>query len=247
MAGLCFTAQGKDRLVWWDDFEGTEPDTTRWSYVIWPPYWSNRELQSYTHSSENVRIENGCLVITARKEADGEAAYTSGRLVTKSKGDWKYGKVEVRAKLPAGRGVWPAIWMLPTDNVYGGWPRSGEIDIMEFVGFEIDTVHATIHTEAYNHKKKTDIGSPIKLPVSEDGFHVYGCVWTSERLDFFVDGILYHSFSNDGRGDYKTWPFDQRFHLVLNLAVGGSWGGMKGVDDKIFPQHFYIDWVRIYQ
>lgn len=240
-------AFSQQQLVWEENFEGTSLDTAKWSYNIWPAYKANKELQAYTSSPSNVSVKNGCLLITARKESLGNAAYTSGRIVTKGKGDWLYGRIEVRAKLPEGRGVWPAIWMLPTDNQYGRWPHSGEIDIMEFVGFEKDTVHATIHTGAYNHTKKTDKGAAIKLPDSKDGFHIYSCSWSKDRLDFYVDDILYHSFENDGRGDSSTWPFDCSFHIVLNLAIGGNWGGMRGIDDSIFPQTFYVDWVRVYQ
>ena len=245
--GVALSSWSQERLVWSDNFDGIALDTTKWSYNIWPAFKSNRELQAYTSSPSNVLVKDGCLQIVARREAHGNAAYTSGRIVTKGKGDWLYGKIEVRAKLPQGRGVWPAIWMLPTDNRYGGWPHSGEIDIMEFVGFEPDTVHATIHTGAYNHVKKTDKGSLIKLPDSEDGFHVYGCEWNKDSLKFYVDGLLYHTFENDGKKDSSTWPFDQPFHIVLNLAIGGNWGGMRGVDDSIFPQVFYIDWVKVYQ
>lgn len=244
---FCWVQSKSYKLVWKDDFSGKQIDTTKWSYNIWPAFKANKEEQAYTDFRENVQVKNGKLVITALKKQYGNAAYTSGRIVTKHKGDWLYGKIEVRAKLPQGVGVWPAIWMLPTGSIYGRWPQSGEIDIMEFVGFEKDTVHATIHTEAFNHKIKTDKGGATKLKETKDGFHVYGCIWTEERLDFYVDGEKYFSFENDLQGNPATWPFNRPFHLILNLAIGGSWGGMRGIDNSIFPQEFVVDWVKVYQ
>lgn len=235
------------KLVWKDNFSGKQIDTTKWSFDIWPAFKANKEEQAYTDFPENVRVSNGKLVITALKKQYNNASYTSGRLVTKHKGDWLYGKIEVRAKLPQGVGVWPAIWMLPTESMYGRWPKSGEIDIMEFVGFEKDTVHSTIHTEAFNHKIKTDKGSATKLKETKDGFHIYGCIWNKDRMDFFVDGEKYFSFENDQQGNSATWPFNRPFHLILNLAIGGSWGGTHGIDNSIFPQDFVVDWVKVYQ
>ena len=140
-------------LVWSDEFDYTGlPNSEKWSYDVGGSGWGNNELQYYTENrTENARVENGNLIIEARKESYGGNNYTSARLITKSQGDWLYGKIEVRAKLPGGRGAWPAIWMLPTDWAYGGWPSSGEIDIMEYVGYDPGVVHGTVHTESYNH------------------------------------------------------------------------------------------------
>jgi beta-glucanase (GH16 family) len=240
-------------LVWADefDYEGL-PDSMRWSYDVGDGCpqacgWGNNELQYYTANRlENARVEGGRLIIEARREEYDGRDYTSARLVTKHKGDWKYGRIEVRAKLPSGRGTWPAIWMLPTEKTYGGWPASGEIDIMEHVGYEPDSVYGTVHTRAYNHIQRTQRGGGIYLPTAEHAFHRYAIEWDEAKIDFFVDGERYFSFANEGSG-FEAWPFDQPFHLLLNLAVGGNWGGKHGVDEGIWPQRMEVDYVRVYQ
>jgi beta-glucanase (GH16 family) len=240
------------QLVWSDEFDGNGlPDTTKWGYDLGDGCpncgWGNNELQYYTaNRTENARRKDGLLVITARKEAMGTKTYTSARMVTKNKGDWKYGRVEVRAKLPVGRGVWPAIWMLPTDWKYGGWPRSGEIDIMENVGYLPDSLFGTVHIKSFNHLNGTQkSGALLNKSLSSD-FHTYRLDWNAEYMDFFFDGKSYFRFTNNHSG-VDAWPFDQRFHLVLNLAVGGNWGGKMGVDEQIWPQEMQVDWVRVYQ
>ena len=238
-------------LVWSDEFDDAgAPDSTRWGYDLGgggAEGWGNHELEYYTRDQKNVRVENGKLVIEAHSDTLFEKPYTSTRLVSKGKGDWRYGRIEVKAKLPKGRGTWPAIWMLSTDWKYGGWPASGEIDIMEHVGFDPGVIHGTIHTEAYNHIKQTQKEGKITVPDADGAFHVYGIDWTNDRMDFFVDDKLYHSVTRDPADDFKGWPFDQRFYLILNLAVGGNWGGQKGVDETIWPQHMEVDYVRVYQ
>jgi beta-glucanase (GH16 family) len=236
-------------LVWSDEFDYTGlPATEKWGYDTdgnaWD--WGNNELQFYTDSrQENAWVENDVLTITARKEQMGGKEYTSARLITKNKGDWLYGKVEVRAKLPGGTGTWPAIWMLPTDWEYGNWPSSGEIDIMEYVGYDPGVVHGTIHTEAYNHILGTQKGAQISVSDAETEFHVYSLRWTPDKIEVYVDDTKYFTFL--AQGDYTTWPFDKRFHLLLNVAVGGSWGGAQGVDNDIFPVKMEVDYVRVYQ
>ena len=166
--------------------------------------------------------------------------------MSKNKGDWIYGRVEARLKCPTGLGTWPAFWMLSTDWKYGGWPRSGEIDVMEHVGYMPDSIFGSAHTEAFNHVKHTQSTQGIYLPNAEKAFHVYAVEWSADRIDYFVDNVKYHTFSNQ----HKTpdeWPFDQRFHLILNLAVGGNWGAVKGVDERIWPQRMEVDYVRVYQ
>lgn len=242
-----------NKLVWSDEFnyQGL-PDSSKWSYDRGngcPAIcgWGNNELQYYTwNRPENARVENGRLVIEAKKESYQGAAYTSARLVTKNKGDWKYGRIEIRAQLPAGRGMWPAIWMLPTKWEYGGWPRSGEIDIMENVGYIPDSVFGAVHTDAYNGMIGTQKVRSIYCKDLKDSFHVYSVEWTTDYISFRIDGKEFNHFRNDGKS-VATWPFDKEFHLLLNIAVGGNWGGKKGVDDAIFPQKMLIDWVRIYQ
>jgi beta-glucanase (GH16 family) len=234
--------------VWSDEFNYSGlPDTNLWGYDVGAGGWGNNESQYYTdHRWLNARAESGKLIIEARKENFEDCEYTSARLVTRNKGDWKYGRIEVSARLPHGRGTWPAIWMLPTDWVYGSWVKSGEIDIMEYVGSDPGIVHGTIHTQAYNHIIGTQKTDTFYVPDAETNFHLYAIEWTEEKIDFFVDDEKYFSFYNEHTG-YTTWPFDQRFHLLLNIAVGGSWGGQQGIDPDIWPQKMWVDYVRVFQ
>jgi len=167
-------------------------------------------------------------------------------MVTRGKADWQYGRIDVRAKLPSGVGTWPAIWMLPTDNVYGGWPNSGEIDIMEHVGFDPNVVHGTVHTEVFNGAIGTQRGGQTTIPNALNEFHTYSIDWDEERILFMVDDQIYFRYNNSGEGSAE-WPFDQRFHLIMNIAVGGTWGGQRGVDDSAFPTVMEVDYVRVYQ
>jgi beta-glucanase (GH16 family) len=238
-------------LVWSDEFDYTGlPDPAKWGYDTGGSGWGNNELQYYTDDG-NAYADNGILTITARAEQKSDRGYTSARLITKNKGDWLYGKIEVRAKLPTGLGTWPAIWMLPTDWEYGGWPGSGEIDIMEHVGYDEGRVHATVHTHAYNHESRTQKGNggvTVENAVSE--FHVYGVEWLPDRIRFFIDGDEVYLFTPRKLltvPTYKHWPFDKRFHLLINLALGGDWGGAQGFDTEMLPAVFAIDYVRVYQ
>lgn len=245
--------QNDRQLVWSDEFEKDgAPDSTKWNFDIGDGCpdncgWGNNELQYYTRDPENVRVENGHLIIEARQDSLGGKAFTSTKIVSRDKGDWLYGRFEIRAKLPRGKGTWPAIWMLPTDWKYGGWPASGEIDIMEHVGYDPGVVHGTIHTEAYNHIRQTQKEGKITIPDAQDDFHVYTVDWFEDKMDFYVDDKLYHTVERDPKDDYKGWPFDQRFYLIMNIAVGGNWGGAQGVDPTIWPQRMEIDYVRVYQ
>lgn len=240
------------RLVWSDEFEYSGlPDSTKWSYdhgTGCPDIcgWGNNELQFYTSRRlENARVENGLLLIEGRREKWEGKDYTSARLVSKKKGDWTYGRIEARIKCPVGRGTWPAFWMLPTDWKYGGWPHSGEIDIMEHVGYKPDTVYATAHTASFTNSKGTENTRAFFLPDTESAFHTYAVEWREDRMDFFVDDVRYNTFMNQQKTTAE-WPFDQRFHVILNLAVGGNWGGAKGVDEKIWPRRMEVDYVRVY-
>jgi beta-glucanase (GH16 family) len=233
--------------VWADEFSTDgAPDPAKWGYDIGGSGWGNNELQYYTNSTNNASVANGRLSITARKEFRDGKNYTSARLVTKNKGDFLNGRIEVRAKLPSGRGTWPAIWMLPTDWEYGNWPNSGEIDIMEHVGYDPTRVHFSIHTEAYNHTKGTQKSTNRIIPTAMSEFHKYRVDWTPYAVRGYFDDEFVFEFVNEGRGS-STWPFDKKFHLLLNLAIGGSWGGVNGVDDTIFPIIFEIDYVRVYK
>ena len=251
------------RLAWADEFDKPGlPNPAHWKYE--QGFVRNNELQFYTPGcKENARVENGMLVIEARREQMPNpdykpgaskggakrtrqfAEYTSASLTTRGVADWRYGRIEVRAKLPRGRGVWPAIWMLGSDRSRG-WPACGEIDIMEYVGFDPDTIHGTIHTGTYNHVKKTQRGKTVKVPEPYADFHTYAVEWDATKIDFLVDGRKYHSFPNEHTGD-DAWPFDKPCYLILNLAIGGAWGGAKGIDTSIFPQKFCIDYVRVYE
>jgi beta-glucanase (GH16 family) len=175
----------------------------------------------------------------------GGRAYTSARLVSRGKGDLLYGRVAVRARVPGGLGVWPAIWMLSTDWSYGGWPESGEIDVMEHVGCVPDTVYASVHTKAYNHVQRTQKTQGLRLPDAETAFHEYALEWTPDRVQMEVDSVPYFIFENEKTG-FEAWPFDRPFHLILNVAVGGNWGAMRGFDPDIWPRRMEVDYVRVY-
>lgn len=251
---LCSCAAEKhESPVWSDEFDTDgQPDTLKWGFDLGDGCpsncgWGNNEWQYYTQRPENVRVEDGKLIIEARRDSLGRKAYTSAKIVSKNKGDWRYGRFEVRAKLPHGKGTWPAIWMLPTDWKYGGWPASGEIDIMEEVGHEPGVIHGTIHTEAYNHIKHTQKGGQIPIADAQENFHVYAVDWSESRIDFYVDDKCYYTVARDPQEGYKGWPFDQRFYLIMNIAVGGNWGGEQGVDPSIWPQRMEIDYVRVYR
>ncbi|QOI96914.1 MAG: glycoside hydrolase family 16 protein [Flammeovirgaceae bacterium] len=248
----CHPSKRKN-LIWSDEFNYSgSPDSAKWSYDLGngcPDLcgWGNQELEYYTKDPKNVRVENGVLIIEVHNDSVGGKPCTSTRIISKYKGDWLYGRIDVRARLPRGRGTWPAIWMLPTDWAYGGWPASGEIDIMEHVGFDPGLIHGTIHTEAYNHQKKTQKEGIITVADAQDAFHVYSIDWHADKIDFFVDGKLYHSVLRLPEDTFREWPFDKRFHLIMNVAVGGFWGGMQGIDDSIWPQRMEVDYVRVYQ
>ena len=252
------------RIAWQEDFDDEALDTATWNYETWPPRYVNDEDQAYTPRRKNVRLEDGMLVIEAHREDFAGAAYTSGRVQTRGKADFLYGRFEVRAKLPRGQGTWPAIWMLPSDPfAYAttcdddpdwhsskgcdAWPNSGEIDIMEHVGYQQDHVHGTVHTKAYFWVEWEQRKGRILVDSVADRFHVYALEWSADRIDIFVDGTLYFTYVNEGRG-WQEWPFDRPFHLILNIAVGGAWGRAGGpVDDSIFPQRMLVDWIRVYE
>jgi len=243
------------RLVWSDEFDYSGlPDAKKWGYDIGGSGWGNKELQYYTdRRKENARVENGHLIIEARHDGVDKNEYTSARLTSKARGDWTYGRFEVKAKLPSGRGTWPAIWMLPSEKSYGngGWPDNGEIDIMEHVGFDPDVVHGSAHTRAYYHLIGTQKTARINVSGARTGFNLYAVEWTPTEIRWFVNDNHYFTFINERitqtTADYKQWPFDKPFHLIFNLAVGGGWGGAHGVDESIWPQRMEIDYVRVYQ
>jgi len=239
-------AQSNWELVWEDNFDVDGlPDQRTWNFE--EGYIRNKEAQYYTKERrENARVENGNLVIEARNDNWNGHKITSASVNTYRNKSMLYGRIEVKAKLPTGAGTWPAIWMLGNAHNEGiRWPACGEIDIMENVGYEPDVIHANIHTKAYNHVKGTNKGDRITIENPFLDFHVYAINWYEDRIDFFVDENLYFTFQNEKTGN-DVWPFDKPHYLLINLAIGGGWGGQKGVDDKIFPQKYYIDYVKVY-
>lgn len=234
------------QLVWSDefDYEGL-PDSTKWSYE--EGYIRNNEKQYYTsHRPENARVEDGHLIIEARKDHYQNHPYTSASLTTRDKAEWKFGRVVVQAQIPTGRGMWPAIWMLGTNIDQVGWPACGEIDIMENVGYDPNIIHANIHTEAYNHTKGTNKGNGMQVHRPYEKFVTYAVEWQQDRITFFIGDEAYFSFDKEA-DDPAVWPFDQPFYLIINAAVGGSWGGQEGIDDTIFPQQYLVNYVRVYK
>ena len=234
------------QLVWADEFDYNGlPDSTKWGYE--EGGIRNHEKQYYTRErQENAHVANGHLILEARKEPFKDYDYTSASINTKGKASWTYGRIEVRAKLPTGFGTWPAIWMLGANYGDVGWPKCGEIDIMENVGFDPDAIHGNIHTETYNHVKGTGKGAEILISKPYDGYHIYAIEWTADKIDFYVDDHKYFTFANEGTGD-DVWPYDKPQYLLLNIAIGGDWGGRYGIDDNIFPQQMLVDYVRVYQ
>ncbi len=246
-------AAAAERILIWSDEMDVDglPNPEKWLYDTGGGGWGNDEAQYYTGERlENARVENGVLIIEARREPwpsarNRQNEYTSARLVSKGAGDWLYGRVEVRAKLPAGRGTWPAIWMLPSGDAYGRWPRSGEIDIMEHVGFDMNRIHGSLHSLAHNWLTETQPTASIVVDNVDTEFHTYAIEWAPGEIRFFVDDIEYLHAQDPGTG-WEEWPFDQPFHLVLNVAVGGFWGGLEGIDPDIWPQRMEIEYVRVY-
>lgn len=234
------------KLVWSDEFNYSGlPDSSKWTYETGGHGWGNHELQYYTARREkNTRVENGHLVIEAHREPLEGMAYSSARLITKGKAEWQYGKIEVKARIPNGRGTWPAIWMLGATTPLQ-WPDDGEIDIMEHVGFNQGTVHASIHCKKYYHSIGTQKTATIPVPDCSERFHVYTVEWDRDSIRISLDEQVYFRFGNEHSG-YAAWPFDNPMFLLLNIAVGGDWGGQKGVDDTIFPKRMEVDWVRVW-
>jgi beta-glucanase (GH16 family) len=233
-------------LVWNDEFDQKNIDLTKWEHEVNGDGGGNNELQYYTARPTNSYLESGHLIIKAITENYQNKYFTSARIRSKYKGDWLYGRIEAYAKVPTGKGTWPAIWMLSTDWEYGGWPESGEIDIMEHVGYDPNVVHGSIHTKAYNHTIGTQKTATLPVSTATTEFHKYAIEWFSDHIDFYIDSIKYFTFNNENKG-WAYWPFDKRFHIILNLAVGGNWGGAQGIDPSAFPAQMEVDYVRVYK
>lgn len=240
----------KYKLVWQDEFDYAGlPDSTKWNYDTEgnEAGWGNKEAQYYTVANENnTKVENGILHLTAHKDNFGDKEFTSARLV--SMADWKYGKIEVSAKLPPARGTWSAIWAMPGGWTFndGNWPDIGEIDIMEHVGHDLGVIHASAHSKDYQWQKGTQKTATLKVPDVDKEFHSYILEWTPDIMKAFVDDSLYFEYQNEGLGENK-WPYDKPFYLIMNVAVGGAWGNMQGIDEDAFPQTMEVDYVRVYQ
>lgn len=255
------------KLVWSDEFNYKgKPDSTKWAFDY--GFISNREEQYFTDSLKNARVENGHLILEAHKEKIANkdfnnaelknkswikyvteidtAKYTSARINTNGLASWKYGRVEVKAKLPKGVGFWPAIWMLGENRKEVGWPECGEIDIMEHVGFNPDSIFGTIHTKAYNHLTNSEKGKKVFIKDPYETFHVFALEWTPEKMDFILDDVVYNRIENEHKTTAE-WPFDQEFYLIMNVSIGGMLGGREGIDDSVFPQQMVVDYVRVFQ
>lgn len=252
--GLNAAGHGGWKMVWSDEFDQPGlPDPHKWTYEV--GHVRNKEAQYYTKARmENARVEGGHLIIEGRKEAWNSPGpkpettqYTAASLTTDRLFSVTYGRVEVRAKLPRGRGVWPAIWMLGTNIHSTGWPKCGEIDIMEFVGHEPGTLFATVHWFGYEKGKRASLGGNLKGQRPSDDFHIYAMEWSADRMDFYYDDTKYFTYPIPKAGPDEQNPFHKPHYLLMNLAIGGSWGGQKGIDDTIFPQRYEIDYVRVYQ
>ena len=232
-------------LIWSDEFNYTgSPESSKWNYDIGrgDNGWGNNEAQYYTKRSENVKVENGYLTITAKKENYEGAEYTSTRMLTQGKFDFTYGKVEVRAKLPSGGGTWPAIWMLGSSISSAGWPACGEVDIMEHVGNNQGNIQSAMHTPS-SYGGTVNHGSQFLDDVSSE-FHVYAVEWTSEKMIFSVDDVVHYTY-NPATKDSSTWPYDADQFIILNIAMGGGFGG--AIDSNFVSSTMQIDYVRVYQ
>jgi licheninase len=244
------------QLLWSDEFNGSSLDTSKWSFDTSRNKvgWFNGELQYYAADRlENLRLENGHLVIELRKDPQligkmpdwGNQKYSSAKIVTRDKVAFNAGFVEVSAKLPCARGTWPAIWMLPQGDAR--WPDGGEIDILEQVGSQPNVAHATLHTALFNHVRQNGRGAETPVPTACSAFHRYQLAWTVDSITIGVDGQAYMRVKNDQPGGRGAWPFDSPFYLILNLAMGGDWAASKGIDDAALPQRLEVDYVRVWE
>jgi beta-glucanase (GH16 family) len=231
---------------WADEFTRAGlPDTNKWVYQAGGDGGGNNELEYYT-DEKNAIVKKGILTIEARKENYRGKNYTSARLVTKGKAEFQYGRFEIRAKLSDGKGLWPAIWMMPVKESYGDWPASGEIDIMEQVGYQPDSIHISTHTRERNWMNGNQGTAVVQVKTATSAFHLYRLDWTPEGLKGFIDSKQVFNYPNTHQGE-GYYPFNQPFYLILNVAVGGFWGGKYGVDDYIFPATMQVDYVRVYK
>ena len=241
--------------VWSDEFDGDELDMSKWNILRWRPRWVNNEEQAYTNRDTNVFLQDGNLVIQGLIEPNYydtdyngnqyTANYTSGRVNTDDNFSWTYGRFDIRAKLPSGKGSWPAIWMLGESITSIGWPDCGEIDIMEHVGFDDGNIHGSIHTKDFNHIMNTQRSGSMTVSSATESFHVYSLEWSPNYLRFLIDDSPFFFVYNDSNGDEAKWPFDSPHYMILNLAIGGDWGGVQGIEPSSFPMRMLVDHVRV--
>ncbi|TYP99304.1 glycosyl hydrolase family 16 [Tenacibaculum adriaticum] len=243
ISNWCFSQNDFKKLVWEENFDGNELNEQTWNFELGDGCpnicgWGNNEAQFYT--KENHKVKNGLLVISAKYDG---TKYTSTRITTKDKKQFQYGRIEARAKLPKGSGLWPAFWMLGANISEVGWPKCGEIDILEYVGKEPNYVFTSLHTQASHgntiNTKKT------KIDAIEEGFHIYGIDWTKDKIAFYIDSNLVYTFQPQNK-DENIWPYNQPFYFIINLAIGGNFGG-PAIDNEIFPQEFSVDYIKVYQ
>lgn len=267
--GLIVRRQKSDsrtwKLIWQDEFDSAETlDLNKWNIDIWRAGKVNNEDQAYTGRDKNIRVVDGKLILEAHKESFDGAAYTSGRVQSQGKGDFLYGRVDVRAKLPVGQGTWPALWMLPSDpyryattcadqeewqgsSSCDAWPNSGEIDIMEHVGYDPGRVHGTVHNRAFYWANQEQRKGSVEVTDADKTFHIYSLEWAPEYIHIYLDGSLYFSYFRK-QGGWEAWPYDHPYHVILNLAVGGDWGRAGGpIEDDVFPVSMEVDYVRIFK
>ena len=244
-------------MVWNDEFEGSEIDESKWNKLLWKPGHVNNESQAYTNRDTNLFIRDGKLVIRGLIEpgfygvdytgTEYATDYTSGRVNTDNKADWIYGRFDIHAKLPKGNGSWPAIWMLGENISSVGWPHCGEIDIMEHVGFDDGNIHGSIHTADYNHMYNTQKSGSKIITTATDTFHTYSLEWSETYLRYLIDNEPFFFVYNDSDEDIGKWPFNAPQYIILNLAIGGDWGGVNGIDPSAFPMEMLVDYVRVYK
>jgi beta-glucanase (GH16 family) len=233
-------------LVWHDEFDGETIDLKNWTYDLGGGGWGNGESQVYTDRPENARLENGLLVIEARKEPNeqGGFEFTSARLKTQGLQTFQYGRIEARIRVPAGAGMWPAFWMLGSNIPQVNWPDCGEIDIMEYVGKDPDVILGTLHGPGYSGALGFTRWNRQTYNIADD-FHVYAIEWDASQISWFYDGEKYHTVTREDVGD-RAWPFDQPFFIILNLAIGGTLGGLVN-PNTVFPAQYLVDYVRVFQ
>lgn len=237
-------------LAWADEFNTGLLDPTAWAVQGGDGCpnlcgWGNNELEYYTGRPENIFFQDGKLIIEAKKESFSGKNYTSSKIISKGKKFFKFGRIDIRAKLPKGKGIWPALWMLPENNVYGGWPTSGEIDIMELVGHEPNKVYGTLHFGPGPGSTMISRGYTLSSGIFNDEFHVFSMEWRPDQIKLFVDGVLYSTVNRPDLGA-ATYPFNEDFFFIFNLAVGGNWPGNPD-GSTYFPQWLIVDYVRVYQ